>query len=193
MQFSYPEGATPIDGDELEGLLPKHISFQTELNAWEQLNILEAEKWAFGTPHDDLLTLDSIKRLHLKMFGETWRWAGQFRKTLKNIGEPAHEIPQELLKLCGDVQAQLDYRSSPLEEIAIRLHHRMVLIHPFSNGNGRHGRIFTDLLLTRYQAKRFSWGRDDLLSPTQTRMIYIKALREADRGNIMPLLEFAQS
>lgn len=193
MKFFYPPGATPIDGDELEALIPKHISLQAELNEWEQTNILEAEKWAFGQKHSDILCSKFIQNLHREMFNETWRWAGQFRKTLKNIGVVPHEISLELFKLCADVQVQVDQRMLSIDEIAARLHHRLVWIHPFPNGNGRHARIYADIFLTTYQQKRFTWGREDLSYPNQIRTAYIHALREADHFNFQPLLIFVRS
>ena len=193
MKFIYPPGATPIDGDEIESLLPKHITLQSELNEWEQTNILEAEKWGFGQKHADILSVRFIKKLHEKMFSETWGWAGQFRKTMKNIGITSHEIPQELTKLCSDIHFQLDKENYSLDEIAARLHHRLVWIHPFPNGNGRHARIYTDIFLVTYQHQRFTWGRGDLTNPSLTRKAYINALREADKHNFDLLVAFVRS
>ncbi len=192
MKFVYPEGATPLDGDELNALLPKHITLQSELNEWEQLNILEAEKWGFGQRHTDILSVAFIQRLHRKMFNETWKWAGQFRTTLKNIGIMPYEIPQELAKLCADVQMQMDYGVMLFDEIAARLHHRLVWIHPFPNGNGRHARIYTDILLVNHHHPKFTWGQDNPTASTQTRKTYIQALREADRHNFIPLFDFVR-
>lgn len=186
-------GATPINGDELAALIPKHISLQSELNEWEQTNILEAEKWSFDQSHSDILSLQFIQKLHLKMFGETWAWAGQFRKTQKNIGVAPHEISSELFKLCKDVQFQLEKHTFSLDEIAMRLHHRLVWIHPFPNGNGRHARLFTDIFLTSLKQQKFTWGRDSLINQSQTRDAYIKALQQADQHNYKPLLEFVKN
>lgn len=193
MKFIYPPGATPIDGDEAEALIPRHITLQSELNEWEQANILEAEKWSFGQRHGDILSIEFIKKLHLKMFDETWKWAGRFRKTLKNIGVVPHEISQELLKFCADAEVQIDEEVYSFDEIAARLHHRLVWIHPFPNGNGRHARIFTDIFLVYNQRQRFTWGREDLANHSETRKKYIEALREADKHNFDPLLEFVRS
>ncbi|MBA3813803.1 MAG: mobile mystery protein B [Alphaproteobacteria bacterium] len=193
MKFIYPYGATPIDGDESEALIPKHITLQTELNEWEQTNILEAGKWSFGQKHADILSIEFLQKLHTKMFSETWRWAGKFRKTLKNIGVPPYEISQELFKLCSDVQFQIDQAVYSFDEVAARLHHRLVWIHPFPNGNGRHARIYTDIFLVYYQHQRFTWGSKDLTTPSKTRKKYIEALREADKYNFAPLLEFVRT
>ena len=193
MKFIYPEGATPLDEDERMALRPKHVTLQTELNEWEQANILEANKWGFEQRHPNILSIGFIQNLHRKMFNETWTWAGEFRKTLKNIGIMPYEIPQELSKLCADVQMQIDCACIPFDEIAARLHHRLVWIHPFPNGNGRHARIYTDILLVNHQKPKFTWGQDSLVTSTQTRKAYIHALREADRHNFVPLFDFVRS
>jgi Fic-DOC domain mobile mystery protein B len=193
MKFLYPEGATPLDEDERNALHPKHITLQTELNEWEQTNILEGNKWGFEKRHTDILSIGFIRNLHRKMFNETWIWAGEFRKTLKNIGIMPNEIPQELIKLCADVQMQIDCAYSPFDEIAARLHHRLVWIHPFPNGNGRHARIYTDILLANHQKPKFTWGQGNLMTSTQTRKAYIQALKEADRHNFIPLFEFVRN
>lgn len=193
MKYHYPPGATPLDSDEAAALIPKSISLQAELNEWEQMNILEAEGWAFGRKHKDLLSIGFIQKLHKKMFDQTWLWAGHFRKTLKNIGVDSNQIPLELGKLCGDIAYQLEHNSYPLDEIAARLHHRLVWVHPFPNGNGRHARLYTDIFLVTNGQERFSWGRANLSSPVKTRNAYILALREADKHHFTPLLEFTRS
>lgn len=192
MKFVYPEGATPLDEDERTALRPKHITLQAELNEWEQANILEANKWGFEQQHRDILSMGFIQNLHRKMFNETWAWAGEFRKTLKNIGIMPYEIPQELTKLCADVQMQIDCAHVPFDEIAARLHHRLVWIHPFPNGNGRHARIYTDILLVNHQKPKFTWGQDSLLTSTETQKSYIYTLKEADRHNYIPLFDFVR-
>jgi Fic-DOC domain mobile mystery protein B len=192
MKFHYPSGATPLDPDETDALIPKHIFLQAELNEWEQRNILEAEEWAFGNKHNDFLSVEFIQKLHKKMFDQTWSWAGTFRMTMKNIGVDPHQIRPELQKLCEDVLYQIDYAVMELDEIAARLHHRLVWIHPFPNGNGRHGRLYTDMVLVAHGQKRFSWGRGDLTSPIKVRKRYIEALQQADCHNLKPLLAFVR-
>ena len=46
MELTYSPGATPIDPDEAAAIVPRHISTQSELNAWEEANIVTAEGWA---------------------------------------------------------------------------------------------------------------------------------------------------
>ena len=193
MKFHYPLGATPLDLDETGALIPRHISLQSELNEWEQKNILEAEEWVFAKKHKDIFAIEFIQRLHKKMFDQTWKWGGNFRKTLKNIGVEAPQIQPELYKLCGDIPYQIEHRTMKFDEIAARLHHRLVWIHPFPNGNGRHARLYADVVLVKYGHRRFSWGRADLSSPTRLREKYIEALRQADQHNFDPLLKFVRS
>ena len=189
----YPPGATPLDPDEAAGLIPTHITTQEQLNEWELANILEGEHWAFSRKRKDLLSSRFMRSLHKHMFGNTWRWAGAFRKTEKNIGiDPIH-IAAELKKLCDDVVYQVEHRSYPLDEITARFHHRLTWIHPFPNGNGRFSRTATDLLLVQNGAPRFTWGAANLVSEGDVRRRYIDALRAADGRDFAPLLEFVRS
>lgn len=132
---------------------------------------------------NDLLTLDFVRALHKCVFGETWRWAGTFRATEKHIGVDPARIASILADVCADVKTQLEHASYPLDEIAVRLSHRLVSIHPFANGNGRLSRTFADLILVENGAARFSWGAANLVSGSQTRASYLAALRAADAKN----------
>lgn len=193
LTLEYPPGATPLDRDEAQGLIPRHISTQGQLNEWEQQNILRAEEWVFSRRRGDVLTVDFIKRLHQRMFDKTWRWAGAFRRSDKNIGVDWSDIEVQLRLLCLDVRAQLETRSVSLDEAAARFHHRMTRIHPFANGNGRHARLVTDVLLVRNGADRFSWGSADLEKVGDARTRYIEALRAADARDYSSLLRFVRS
>lgn len=192
MKFNYPLGSTPLEADELADLLPKHITTQEELNAWEEKNILAAQKWA--SKQKEIISLAFIKKLHKKMFNKTWKWAGEFRTTEKNIGIHWPQIPIKLRELCDDVQYQIDHKTFSDDEIAIRFHHRLVWIHPFPNGNGRHARLMADLLIVHLGSPSFSWGlNQDLYKATPVRKQYIEALQSADRGDCSKLLAFARS
>jgi len=193
LKLEYPAGATPLDPDEAQGLIPRHISTQGQLNEWEQQNILRAEEWVFSRRRGDVLTVDFIKRLHRRMFDKTWRWAGAFRRSDKNIGVDWRDIEVQLRLLCLDVKTQLETRSVPLDEAAARFHHRMTRIHPFANGNGRHARLVTDVLLVRNGADRFSWGSADLEKAGDARTRYIEALRASDARDYSLLLNFVRS
>lgn len=194
MDYLYPEGATPLDADEAAGLLLTHITNRGELNRWEQENIMEGEAWAFGRKQKDILTEDFILLLHRKMFGNVWRWAGSRRKSGKNIGVPWGEISVALRHLCDDVAGWIKYKSYPPDEIAARFHHRLVAIHVFPNGNGRHSRIIADLLLVQVlEQPPFTWGSDNLITENGCRKRYIDALRAADHYDYKLLLMFVRS
>ena len=132
----YLPGATPLDADELASLIPKHITLQGELNEWEQLNIEQGEAWA-RRQRKDILSEAFVGQLHQKMFGETWSWAGNFRKSNNNIGVDWQHVSVKLRDLLNDTRYQIEHTTYPPDEIATRFHHRLVLIHPFPNGNGR--------------------------------------------------------
>jgi Fic-DOC domain mobile mystery protein B len=187
-----PPGATLLDVDERAGLIPGHITTQGELNEWEQLNILQGESWA-RKQRKDILSETFLRQLHAQMFGETWKWAGGFRKSDKNIGVDWLTIGVELKKLLDDTRYQIEHASYPPDEIAGRFHHRLVAIHPFPNGNGRHARLLADLLVERLGRPRFTWGSRSLVDASATRRAYIAALQAADARDIAALLEFARS
>ncbi len=126
------------------------------------------------------------------MLGDVWRWAGRFRTSQRNMGIDYWLIPTELRKLLDDTKAWIEFKTYPADEIAVRFHHRLVLIHPFPNGNGRHARFMADLLIMRLGGERFSWGRESLRDPGIARQQYIAALRAADNHDLAPLLAFAR-
>ena len=194
MRFDYPEGATPLDPDTIAGLIP-NLSTQAELNEFEARNILEAVIWAKRTrgANGDMLILTTLRRLHEKMFAITWQWAGQFRKAETNIGISPQHIPARLEQLCGNTRYQIEHKVFPWDELAARFHHELVLIHAFPNGNGRHARLATDILLERNGHPRFTWGSHSLTESSQKRRAYIEALQEADQGDIERLLRFVRT
>lgn len=193
IEFEYPPGATPLDPDEAAGLIPDHITTQRQLNRWEARNILNGEDWAFDNKRADILSVDFVLTLHKKMFGDTWRWAGKFRETEKNIGVAPEAIEVELKKLLQDVKAQLQDKSWPLDQVAARFHHRLVFIHPFPNGNGRFARTMCDLLLVQNGGARFTWGAGDLTSTeSELRKRYIAALQAADGKDYEGLFKFVR-
>lgn len=194
MDLENPEGTTPIDPDEAEGLLLTHITTRGELDRWEQDNIAEAMLWLEKTKPKNMLNEDFVRNLHRRMFGNVWKWAGQFRKSDKNIGGPWWRVSTDLKNLCEDARFWTDLRKEPPDEIAVRYHHRLVLIHPFPNGNGRHARLMTDLLLENIlDHPRFTWGITDLSKDGGPRERYIAALNAADELSYQLLLEFVRS
>ena len=177
IHFEYPEGATPIDPDEAQGLLLPHIRTRDELDRWEEENILEAEDAVFRRKQKNILTEKYACTLHKKMFGDVWRWAGKFRQSQKNIGIEWIGVPTALRQLFDDVNGWLEFDSFPPDEIAARFHHRLVAIHAFPNGNGRHARLMADILLVHILGQEpFSWGQDNLTNAGDCRRSYIDAL-----------------
>ena len=192
MIVEYPAGATPLEPEELLMLMPTHITTQGELNEWEQANILRAQSW-LENYNGSVLTETFLINLHKKMFDQTWKWAGQFRRSNKNIGVNWIIIPIQLKLLIEDTNFQIQNNSFGIIEIAARFHHRLVAIHLFPNGNGRHARLASDQLLRSLNHPCFTWGKEHLTNPSKTRQKYISALQAADRHDIQPLLDFVNS
>jgi Fic-DOC domain mobile mystery protein B len=192
-----PDHATPLTPEEMRQLIPAYIAYRSELNEAEQENIARAQDWALARRRDPL-SQKFVKELHRRMFNDVWRWAGKFRTSERNLGIPFYEIPVALRHLLDDAATQIEHATYPPAEISIRFHHRLVHIHPFPNGNGRHARLIADLLVMRLGEPRFSWGLENLLksnlhSAGATRRSYIRALQTADNHDIRPLLAFARS
>ena len=190
---AHAPGATPLDPDEARGLIPRHIRTQAELNQWEQANVLEGSAWAMRSRERDVLNEGFVRELHRRLFGGTWRWAGTFRTTGKNIGVDAEQVAVQLRELLENTRYWIGHGTFPLDEIAARFHHRLVVIHPFPNGNGRHARLMTDVLLRRNGAAAFSWGGASLEAGGDARDRYLAALRAADAGDYAALLAFVRS
>lgn len=184
--------STRLSDEERDGLIPSYITLRGELNEAEQANILEAEGWAFGRKAN-VLDPRFLKMLHTRMFGNVWKWAGEFRQTGKNIGVDAYQIAPELKNLIDDCTFWIENKTFEPDQMAARFHHRLVHIHPYPNGNGRHARLATDLLLRSMDQSRFTWGRTNIVDPGETRSRYIAALQAADRHDYAPLLDFVRS
>jgi len=196
IELQYKDGQTPLDESEKGGLKIRTITTQGELDEFEQLNIEKAIEWTISTKlrPDIILTEKFIKDLHKKMYGDVWKWAGQFRKTEKNIGISWTQIGVELKNLLDDTKYWVEYKTYPPEEIAIRFKHRIVSIHCFPNGNGRHSRMIADIIMESIFAKEvFTWHQSNMVKANETRKAYINALISADNGNITPLIEFAKN
>ena len=194
MRFDIPKGATPIDDDEAADLIPS-LSLQAELNDFEAANIARATAWCRRSREvrQDLLEVATWKSIHRRMFDRTWRWAGKPRQTEKSIGVSPYRITTELTMLRDDTKTWIENASYPLEEIAARFHHRLVWIHPFVNGNGRHARLMADLLCLKLGIAPFTWGSANLVSASEARRQYIGALQQADQHDFGPLLIFVRS
>jgi Fic-DOC domain mobile mystery protein B len=190
--FEEPDDATPFTPEEKRGLIPAYVTFRRELNQAEQENIARGQDWALSRRRD-VLTEKFLKDLHGRMFGDVWRWAGEFRTSARNLGTASYEIPMAVRGLLEDTRAWLDHQSYSPDEIAVRFHHRLVQIHPFPNGNGRHSRLMADLLVMHLGRERFTWGSANLQNAGGVRTRYIEALKTADNHDIAPLLAFVRS
>ena len=183
---------TPLTPEEREQLIPSYITLRRELNEAEQVNIGAALRWT-RVRKRNVLDADFIDELHRRMFGDTWKWAGRYRTTARNIGIDAFRIATEMRQLIDDVKYWVEHESYAPDEIAVRFSHRLVAIHPFPNGNGRLSRLSGDLLVRQLGGPPFTWGRANLINTGETRARYVAALRAADQHDIAPLLAFARS
>jgi Fic-DOC domain mobile mystery protein B len=195
MEFQYIPGATPLDPDEAAALVPVHITTQADLNAWEQANIVLGDRWATRQKKRELLDEGFVRDLHRHMFDRTWKWAGTFRQSNKNIGVDWPQVSVKLRDLLDNTRYQIENHVFNEDEMAVRFHHQLVLIHAFPNGNGRHARLMADLLITRLGRPRLTWGgaSSSITPPGEIRDRYLVALRSADQGQINGLIEFARS
>jgi Fic-DOC domain mobile mystery protein B len=193
--FAAGEGNTRLSPEEQAGLIP-NLGTKDELNEWERANILVAYDWALSRRNlrrQNPLTEPYLRDLHTRMFDQTWKWAGVYRTTEKNIGMPHHQIREALSVLLGDTRYWLEHLTFTPDEIAVRFHHRLVSIHPFVNGNGRHARLMADALAIMQGNPLFTWGGAEIAPEGDFRRRYIDALRAADKHNLAPLLLFARS
>jgi Fic-DOC domain mobile mystery protein B len=189
------DAQTPLAAEELRSLKLSLLT-RAQLNEVERLNINAARIWALSRPvqkRADLATDFFARELHKKMFNTVWTWAGRYRVTERNLGWDWHRIPEGMRVLMDDFQGWLRYKTHSLEEAVVRLHHRMVVIHPWPNGNGRHARLMADVLLAANGGKALTWGAGGNLQSGEVRARYIAALKSADQGDFQPLLTFAKS
>ena len=183
-----PEGATLLDPDELEGIKFKLIRTRAQLNQLEQVNIVEGQSWLAKKKKVVVLSDEFLMEFHKRLFGKVWGWAGKYRLTEKNIGVSPFSISVEVKNLIDDTQYWVDKNIYQPIELAARFHHRLVKIHPFPNGNGRHARLMANALLNIvFQQASINWS-GSLDHSSDARTAYIKALRDADTGNFKLLL-----
>lgn len=191
--FASGKGNTPLSPEEEDDLIPA-LATREELNEWERQNIVTATRWALARRNRrDPLDEAYLRELHRRMFDATWKLAGRYRTTEKNIGVPYFRVREEIAVLLGDARCWMEHGTFELDEVAVRVHHRLVWIHPFANGNGRHARLMADVIASRGGRPVFSWGSAEIASAGEVRQMYIEALQNADRGDIGPLLGFARS
>jgi Fic-DOC domain mobile mystery protein B len=190
--FEADDAATPLTPAERDGLIPTHVTLRGELNELEQQNITEATGWAFERKRN-VLDEAFLKGLHRRMFNKVWRWAGEYRKTERNLGGLPHLIQPNLVQAIRDARFWVENKTYSPDELAVRFHHKAVLVHPFANGNGRWARLAADLLVTEQGGTRFTWGGGNLQKAGGSRQAYIDALHAGDNHDFTPLIGFARS
>ncbi len=180
------EGATPLD--DISGLKLSWVNTQRQLDGVEAENIRLAQNLYLGkkrSPMPQWFTKKHIDLIHKAMFGKVWSWAGKYRKTEKSVGVQAYKIPFEMAMLENDIRFWCEGSFTPIE-ISARVHHRLVWIHPYENGNGRHARFIGDMVLKSLDERIVLWP--SLNDHGQERQLYIQALKEADHGDFAPLI-----
>jgi Fic-DOC domain mobile mystery protein B len=190
------DGQTPLDDDEKEALLIPTITTRGELDEFEQQNIEQAVAWSLGRSFkaENVFTEDFLKTVHKRMYGDVWAWAGEFRYTNKNIGVDKWQIPTEVRTLLDDVKYWHANNTYSSDECTIRFKHRLVSIHCFPNGNGRHSRLIADIVVEKiFKQTIYTWGAGNLVKQGDPRAAYLKAIKAADAGDIQPLIDFART
>lgn len=186
------DGHTSLSDQDQLGLIPTYIATRGELFEAEQRNIAEA--LLRRRPSLDVLLDDKyLRELHKAMFGKVWRWAGRYRLRETNIGIDPYQIPMAVRVLIDDARAWLEYRTYEPDELTARFHHRLVAVHPFPNGNGRHGRVAADYLVTALGRGPFTWGANLDVDTDQLRAAYRLALQRADENHLAELLAFVRT
>ena len=186
------DGHTPLGDDDRQGLKPSYITTRGELNEAEQENILRARRRRRPPTLEALLNDKYLRDLHRAMFGDVWAWAGCYRRLETSIGIDPTQIAVCIRDLVADARIWTEHEE-PLS-VAVRFHHRLVWIHPFPNGNGRHGRQAADYLMEALGQPPLTWGAVSGASDVkETRRRYLAALREADGGDFGALEDFVVS
>ncbi len=185
------DGSTPLDHDQIIGIRFAHLTTMGELDELEDLNIQKGLEWLNRQKAENYLSMEFLCRLHEKLFGDVWKWAGKFRTVEVNISKHRpYDVGPQLKNFFEDVKLWIEGGKMSWDEISAEMHHRLVSIHPFPNGNGRTTRIYTEYVQKRNHQRVTSWKASLALDPQERRKIYIKALQQADKGNFEPLIEF---
>ena len=192
MKGEVDDATTPITPAERDELIPTHVALRGELNELEQQNIAEASGWAFARKRN-VLDEAFLRRLHRRMFNNVWRWAGKYRTTERNLGVGPYLIQPRMVQAIDEALGWIEYKSYEADELAVRFHHAIVLVHPFPNGNGRWSRLAADLLVATQGNLRFSWGGANRRASSDARRNYIDALRSADNHDFARIIAFARS
>jgi Fic-DOC domain mobile mystery protein B len=192
-----PPGATPLEEEELEGLIPDFVATRADLNQVEYENITAALPWARRQAEqlgpNGILDYGFLLAVHRRMFGDVWTWAGTLRQRVTNIGVDPSQIALQTLQAFEDARHWHSASLFESDERAARIHHRLVTVHPFPNGNGRCTRLIADLYLMSIELEPFTWGPVSLDTEGSQRAAYIAALVKASTtSNFADLIRFAR-
>ncbi|ABN61095.1 mobile mystery protein B [Shewanella baltica] len=197
MIIDEPEGATPLDPDDMEGLKHPHVTTREQLNELEQSNILAGQQWVSGISGltlDSIFSVEFVFALHQNLFGDVWAWAGTSRKKELNIGCDPSLIRHNLYNFLEDAKYWVTFKHFSHLELSARIQHKLVEIHPFPNGNGRHSRIFTDVVrIVLLEEPPLNWAEGNLERVSEERKAYISCLKEADKGDFAPFVKYLEN
>lgn len=181
-------GRTSLTVQDLQGLKLPFVKTRAQLSAVEGPNIVSGKQATLTSRKSrvpNMLSVEYLRELHSRMFNDVWDWAAQIPSTeLQN--EFAASVPgirPQLSILYADaIEYWLNDKRMTPEEFAVRVHHRVVKIHPFRNGNGRHSRLLADLLLSEnFGLETFTWGGSAQLGAGDLyRQPYLEGLKAAD-------------
>ena len=159
---------------------------------FEAQNILKASlKYLSVIPSKKLAPFDYFffVDLHKELFGDVWDWAGEIRKVKLNFGVKPYLVSTEIKILVDDLNFWHTHKTFNTVEIATRLHHKAVVIHPFLNGNGRWSRMLANIYLKQNGLEPTRWNENLLAQENIHRSDYISALKKADNDDYSDLIK----
>jgi Fic-DOC domain mobile mystery protein B len=193
-----PPGATPLEPEDLEGLIPDFAATRADLNIVQFENITKALPWALQRARtlqpEGVLAYGFMMELHRRMFRDVWTWAGTPRRRETNIGVAPQLISSQSIQMLDDAKYWHAEKVFGPDDLAARIHCRLVSVHPFVNGNGRCTRLMADMYLTAIGASPLTWGGTNLDVDGSGRAEYIAALvKAADSDDYTDLVRFARA
>lgn len=189
MSLSPGYGETPIDGDELDALLPavrealgepptKAAVFDLEQQIQDEVAADSLTAVIDGSlALDELMTDHFVRDLHHRSYGDVWLWGGRLRVRELNLGVAPEYIAVELRTALENLTERWNATSDfTPRQLGIAVHAETVRIHPFADGNGRSTRLLADLVFAAAhdstEVELYNWSID--------KERYITLLREFD-------------
>lgn len=189
--FIDKDGSTPLDLDQIKGIRFSHLTTMAELDEIEDQNIQKGLEWLNRQTTNNYMSMEFLCKLHEKLFCDVWEWAGKFRTVEVNISKyRSYDVGPQLKNFFEDLKLWMTSGKMNWDEISAEMHHRLVTIHPFVNGNGRTTRIYTEYVQKRNNQTPTNWKASMADRPKERRDLYIKALRSADKNDFSLLIEF---